>query len=126
MGAASRGGFVMAQWSTIAGKLRRKPSVALAVAGLCVGLTNLWLRGGHVEGVLHLLTVWFFGYMGSLLVLVIAYPLAAWYLGDKAPSMDTTLIIIAATLVSVCAWLLLAHAGPFGFDDSDWSGYDPY
>lgn len=89
---------------------QRSMGLALLATGLCVGLTLGILRwGGDLGGPFGLLAVWLWGYFAAMFVVLVAYALAVWYLGDRLPGMETTTIIICAALVAVCFWLVVAH-----------------
>lgn len=98
---------------------QRSMGLALLTTGLCVGVTNWLIRDAPIAGILQLLTVWAWGCFAAMFVLVVAYPLAAWYLGDRIPDMETATSIICAAIVAVCFWLVVVHFWMAG-DDYGW------
>lgn len=99
--------------------IRAKRNVAVIVTGICVATTNVYLRGGSIDSIWHLIAISVVGYFSVVIALLVALVLSTWFIGDGSPDFDTFIIIGCATLIAVCFLLLLASAGPYDFEYYD-------
>ena len=93
-----------------------KRNIALAVTGICVGVTSVYLRGKPIDGMWDFIIISIIGYFATALIALLGGALSLWYIGDPNYDLDKVIIIVCATLIATCIILIVARAGGPGLD----------